>query len=167
MPDPNYPPDPAPLSCGFLQRNGHPTYLLVTRASWSNPEAGVGLDLELRFANGWPTSLPSDVILGTPSGTPIGRPTVHAIIKDDGSVDHPMNLIATRSNEHGSERLGVAHCTPPSCRGSEDPDIGRVTIAAASPGDTHVRFHIEGGLRNGRLTKTSEPILIKIMVWTT
>ena len=166
MSEPIYQPTPAPLSCGFLQRNGHPDYLLVTRASWSNPEAGVGVDLELRFANGWPTSLPSDIILGTPSGLAIGKPTVHAVVIDTPTnlLDHPMNLIATRTNEHGSETLGVAHCAPPSCRGSEDSDIGRITIAAASPGDKNVRLHIEGGVHNGRPTLTSEPLLIKIMV---
>ena len=166
MSEPIYQPTPAPLSCGFLQRNGHPDYLLVTRASWSNPEAGVGVDLELRFANGWPTSLPSDIILGTPSGLAIGKPTVHAVVIDTPTnlLDHPMNLIATRTNEHGSETLGVAHCTPPSCRGTEDSDIGRITIAAASPGDKNVRLHIEGGFHNGRPTLTSEPFLIKIMV---
>ena len=162
MPDANYPSIAAPTSCDYLKLNGHPTYLLETRASWSNGAAGTGVDLELRLAHGWPTSLPSDIILGTPSGLPLGKPTVHAIIKDDGTNDHPMNLIATRQDEHGLERLGVAHCRPPSCRGSEDPDIGVLSIGSA-PGDTHVRFHFEQGFRNGHPSHATESFIVKIM----
>lgn len=165
MPDPKFPPERSPRECAFFLEgpNRQTHYLLETRASWANAEAGVGLDLELHLPNGWPKSLPADIMMELPSGMPLGKPTVHAVVAEAGTTDHPMNLIATRNEEHGREQLGIAHCKPPQCRGAEDPDIGMLTVAA-SIGDPNIRFHFEAGFKNGRPSTSAQPLIVRIMV---
>jgi hypothetical protein len=129
MPDARYPAESTPPSCNFFTAGATPMWL-ETRAVWSTAEAGIGMDMDLHLPSGWPQSLPAEIFFELPRGAPLGSPTTHAIIRDDGTLDHPLNLISTRQRVQGGEVLGVAHCAPPGCTGAEASDIGQVGIQA-------------------------------------
>ena len=82
-----YPPTHPPESCDFYDG-----VRLVTRAYWDNSD-GVGLDYDLYLRHGWYS--PSRINFALPLAMHASRPTVHAIVREEGMWHQPQNLVRT------------------------------------------------------------------------
>ena len=91
-----YPPEHPPEECDFYQG-----LRLVTRAYWDNSD-GVGLDFDLYLRHGW--YAPSRINFALPLAMHSTRPTVHAVVREEGMWHQPQNLISTRNDKGGARR---------------------------------------------------------------
>ena len=80
----------------------------------------------------------------------------------DGVLIQPLNLIATRMDLHGVERLGIAHCRG-ECTGNEETGVGTVDISTRLD-PPRLEFELQRGELDGIRTIDEEPFIIRFML---